>query len=595
LTNPEERPILTVRGEFIYHSEIGVENHIEARKPMGSAKKTVALASLAALWLTVLQPSRVSALPAAPGRGPGAPLAASFSLSGAGGTPGLFSAAGPFPLSVHAANADAGDSGRSAAGGSRRPKKRTLRAWLELGAFLAYTTTSYWVRAAFPEDWQFELNFGTQLQRILGLEGWRFDSNNFRLNWTHTLAGAIYYEFARTNHLSWFDSWMMGIISSTYWEAIVEWKEVISLNDQIMTGLGSYATGEPVYQIGRFLSYQPGFFYQALSFLNPLVKINRWLDRHDPADRADAPHGWHDFTIFAGARQLSRSGQDAQTDTYFGFRTQLIGLPEYGKAGEVEGTVKDTYFSEIALDYAERDGHADETRFLTKAVTLGIVRQNINENLEGTSLTLGVGSSFEYFKKRPIAPYDSNPVSVKSGWDPLLLDQPRDFTDKLAILNVAGPVLDWTVFRRGLKLRTVLEAYLNFSLVNAYALNKYSESHDIVGMKTTVFYYGYYYGYGGTFSGSMDLQWGNFRARAVASYNAWGSFDGLDRFQAEVTNNAHLSDTRTRYLLGVGWKIPRAPLELFLNFEGVRRSGRIQEVVYHDLEKKAYAGLLFSF
>jgi hypothetical protein len=564
------------------------------RKPQGRFGHRILAASLAALWLAVSLPSRAFAMPASSGEGLQEPAAFSFSLSGRAGTPGLFSATKPFPLLVPA---DVDSAGRSNGPPSHglKPKKRTLRAWLELGAFLTYTTTSYWVRAAFPEDWQFQLNFGVQLQRILGLQGWRFDSNVFKLNWTHALAGGIYYEFARANHLSWLSSWMMGIISSTYWEAVVEWKEVISINDQIMTGIGSYATGEPWYQLGRYLSYQPGVVYQALSFLNPLVKINRWLDRHDPADKTDAPQGWHDFTLFAGARQLGRSGEDTQTATYFGFRTQLGALPEYGKPGEVEESVKDTYFSEIALDYAVRDGHADETRFLTKAVTLGIVRQNINESLEGYSLTLGIGSSFEYFKKRPLAPYDSNPVSVKTGWDPLLLDEPRDFTDKLAILNVVGPVLDWTIFRRGLKIRTVLEAYVNFSLVNAYALNAYSVSHDIVGMKTTVFYYGYYYAYGGTLSGNTELQWGSFRARAMAGFNAWGSFDGLDRFQADVTNNAHLSDTRARYLLGVGWKIPRAPLEVFLNFEGVRRWGRIQEVCYQDLEKKTYAGLQFSF
>jgi hypothetical protein len=114
-------------------------------------------------------------------------------------------------------------------------------------------------------------------------------------------------------------------------------------------------------------------------------------------------------------------------------------------------------------------------------------------------------------------------------------------------------------------------------------------------MKTTVFYYGYYYGFGGTFSGSTELECGNISVRALVGFSAWASADGLDRFQDELTNNAHLSDTRTRYLLGAGWKIPRMPLGLFITYEGVRRSGRIQEITVHRLEKKAYAGLWFTF
>jgi hypothetical protein len=549
---------------------------------------------LSALGLALLCLHPAWAQPDSSGRdSPGKP-APMFSLSQRAGKRGLLSPSGTSSFRPFAA----GLIGERSAGGpppGSQTKGRPLRAWIELGAFLTYSTASYWSRAAFPEDWQFQLNLHDQFRRFFGLQGWRFDSNNFKLNWTHSLAGAIYYDFGRTSHMSWLYSWMMGLVASTYWEGVVEWKEVVAINDQIMTGIGSYATGEPWYQIGRYLSYQPGFLEQALSFLNPLVKFNRWLDRKDPADKVSVQPGWHDFSLFAGVRQWSEAGEASQTSAYFGFDMRLLGLPEYGKPGEIRESIKDTYFSEISLDYAVRGGHADETRFLTKAVTLGLFRQKIGEDGEGYSLTLGLGSAFEYFKKRPLASYDSDPVPVKTGWDDLHLDEPRNFTDKLAILNVAGPVLDWTIFRRGWTLRTVAEAYGDFALVNAYALDEYSQTHDIVGMKTTVFYYGYYYGFGGTFSGRAEFEAGSFRARAEAGFSAWASANGLDRFQDEITNNAHLSDTRTRYLLGAGLQIPRTPLGLFFTYEGVRRSGRIAEVRVHRLEKKAYAGLRFSF
>ena len=100
-------------------------------------------------------------------------------------------------------------------------------------------------------------------------------------------------------------------------------------------------------------------------------------------------------------------------------------------------------------------------------------------------------------------------------------------------MHLAGPVLDWTVFRPGLRLRTVAEAYFDFGLINSYALNAYSELHHTIpddtieGMKTTIMYYGYYYAFGGTLSGQTNLEWGNFRAQALASFGAWSSVDGL--------------------------------------------------------------------
>jgi hypothetical protein len=480
------------------------------------------------------------------------------------------------------------------------PKAKPLRAWLEMGAVLAYSTASYWHRNAFPEDWQFHLTLHDQFERVFLLKGWRFDSNNFQLNWSHALAGGLYYQFARGNNLSWGRSWLMAIAASTYWEAVVEWREVISLNDQITTGLGAYATGEPWYQIGHYLAHRRGVLSQVLSFLNPIVRLNHWFDRKQPGAKSYEQPGWHDLSLFVGGRSLARSGHTAETSLYFGLRTELLMPPDYGQPGEVRRALSDTCVSGISLDYAVRNGRADETNFRTSVVSLGAFRQAIDAGGAGHALIIGLGSSFEYFKKRPVDPYDYDPVPVKQGYD-LHLERPRDFTDKLALVHLAGPVVDWTVFRPRLTLRTVAEAYFDFGLVNSYALNAYSGLHHtlpddtIEGMKTTVMYYGYYYAFGGTLCGRTCLDWGRFRLGALASFGAWSSVDVLDRFDGEVTNNAHLGDDRWRYLVEAGWRVPGAPVEIFARYEGLHRFGRVLEARAHGLEKRFFAGLELGF
>jgi hypothetical protein len=485
------------------------------------------------------------------------------------------------------------------------PRKRTGRAWIEFGAFMTYSIGSYWIRykkGGFTEDWQFAGTFRAQFKRIFLFQGWSFDSNTFSVNWTHNLAGGIYYQFSRTNYLSWLQSWLMSCVGSTLWECC-EWKEVISLNDQIFTGLGGFAMGEPWYQIGEFLSHQPSLAIRVLGFVNPLVKLNRWLDHKDPATKEYTQPAWHDFGLVAGVRRLAETGKETETSAYFAVQTQLLTLPGYGEPGEVRKTIKDVYFTELSLDYAVRNGHADETNFSTSVVTWGLFRQRIRENREGYSLTLGLGSSFQYFKKRPVDYFDSSrvpvdPADLGSG---LKLNQPRNFTDKLAIIHIAGPVLDWTLFRRGLKLRAMAAAYFDFGMINSLALNAYSALHDtppddtIKGMKTTLLYYGYYYAFGGTFSGRTSLEWGDFRARVLASFGAWSSADFSDRFADQITNNAHVDDNRFRYLGGVGWKVPHMPVELFVNYEGLHRWGRLPGVTVRTLEKRTFAGLEFSF
>jgi hypothetical protein len=563
---------------------------------MSGRNRTAATALLAGLWLVFLGGFSAASDSGSSARERSFP----FSLSPRAPAAGAGAASDSVSFSLAAPAVREAPEASDGKASTRAPQKRPGRAWIELGAFTTYSTISYWTRAAFPEDWQFQLNLHDQFNRVFLLEGWRFDSNNFKLNWTHSLAGGVYYQFGRANNLSWIDSWLMALAASTYWEAVVEWKEVISLNDQITTALGAFSTGEPWYQIGHYLAHQSGVLSQALSFLNPAVKFNHWLDRKRPGARDYAQPGWHDFALFLGGRRLARAGQPAETGLYFGFHARLLGLPEYGKPGDLRRTLKDTYFSGISLDYTARNGHADETNFSTGAVTLGYFRQKIDSSFGGYSLTFGLGSSFEYFKKRPFDIYDSEPVPVKQGYD-LHFERPRNFTDKLALVHLAGPVLDWTVFRPGLKLRTVTEAYFDFGLVNSYALNAYSELHHtppddtIEGMKTTVSYYGYYYAFGGTLSGQTNLEWGSFRAQARASFGAWRSVDGLDRFQNEITNNAHLDDNRCRYLLGAGWKLPRIPLELYVKYEGIHRWGRVLEARAQSLEKRFFAGVEFLF
>jgi hypothetical protein len=472
---------------------------------------------------------------------------------------------------------------------------RNGRAWLELGAFMAYSQTRYWIKWwQFVEDQQFKLTFRDQWRRTAGLAGLRFDSNAFSTNWTHGLAGAWYYQFSRANARAWSSSLLMSLTAAAWWEVVTEFKEVISINDLVMTTVGGYAIGEPWFQLGDALSHHPSPSVRWLGLLNPVNKVNEWLDGGRRDAGAYEPPGWHAFSLFVGARRLSKAGGEAETSLFLGLRTQLIAHPDYGKKGEVRETVKDTFFSEISLDMARGRGGAQETNFTTRAVSLALFRQSIDEAGRGSSFLLGLGSRFSYFDRRRVWDLDIHPVPVEPGAD-LRLDEPRNFADKLAVMHVAGPVMDWTIFRGGLKLRTVAEVYLDFAMANAYALNDYSRTHDVSGMKTTVLYYGYYYGLGASVLGEMSLEWRSLRLRTAADLGAWGSIDVLDRFQPEIAENAHLDDRRLRYLAGAGWKLPGAPLEVFANFEGIRREGKIKDVAVSRLEKRLFAGLLLGF
>jgi len=536
--------------------------------------------------------------------GLGLPLAAEilvpFSLTSPPSPGGTRSVSRGFSLAGPAAAAD--PSPPAAAPADKGMPKKTRRALIQLGLLAAYSTYRYWSEYhEWVEDWQYELTCADQYRRFLTLEAIRFDSNAYVVNWTHVLGGAVYYQFARTNYLTWTESLLASFTSSLLYEYVSEWREVISVNDMFLTTFGGYSFGESWFQLGDFFHHQKSPILRILGFMNPVNKLNQWLDRKNPASRVYPAAGWHAFVLSAGWRRTSETGRGAFGTATIGVDTQIIRTQEYGRPGEVRKVLRDTSLSELAIEVALRarpegdehlkDGFAEEVDLYARVVGLAWYRQRIDELGRGHALSLGLGSALTYLRKRPTL-YDSRSVQVQL--DPLP-ETPTDFRDKMSVVHVAGPVLDWTRFGRRLKVRLVADAYFDFALMNAIAFNAYSGAYPIEGMKTTLNYYGYHYAYGASGSARIDLDWGGLWVRGLVSAHAWDSWEGLDRFEADLTNNVGAVDTRTRLLLKAGWTIPSLSMRAFAALQSIRRWGRIGDVSASSRETRTFVGLSYLF
>ena len=486
---------------------------------------------------------------------------------------------------------------RPGTGKDPRTEKKCGRGMLEFGILMTYSQARYWIKySQFIEDWQYRLTWKDQKRRFFTTEAIRFDSNAYKLNWTHGFAGVLYYNFGRSNNWSWMESFLLSLGGSLWWEYVTEWREVISVNDNIFTAFGGLGAGEPWAQMGKYFNSHSGLFNQLVGFLNPLYKLNRWLDRKKlrkwPPEKEP---GWHKFGIFVGGRSApTASSTENRTNLFLGFHNQIIHPPEYGRPGEVSAAVKDTLLSEMSLDYTVRNGKMEEVEFFSRAALCGYFKQRISNGARGYSYYFGLGSAFTYMKKKAVAFYDSPAVKVKQGVD-LHLEEPRDFRDKLSAVHIAGPVFDLTLFYPKSRFRLVADAYLDFALVNAYALNPYSLGRNLLGSKTTVLYYGYYYGIGTTLSTALTYNFKAWELSGLVRYQAYDSIEGLDRFQKEVTDDFNINDSRLSYKLGIRLNIPGTPVEVLGSFEGVDRAGRIRDVERQRLENRYSLGLNYRF
>lgn len=478
-----------------------------------------------------------------------------------------------------------------------RPIRHKRRAFLEFFSLFSYSGINYNIKySKFIEDWQWNFTWEDQKERFFTFKAHRFDSNDFGLNWRHALAGMIYYQFARSNNLSWLQASLYSIGGSLAWEYMVEWREVISINDNIMTGLGGYVLGESWFQLGRYFFNSPSRFSRLFSWLNPFMKINGWFDRKQPL-----PPYFHSYNrqaqdvyLFVGYRHspTSTSGRNVG-NLDVSLNSRIITAQEYGLPGKINEKFTSPIYSQLDVELMYHGQSREELEVMAKVVPVGRFIQNISDDRKGYSLYYGLGSAFQVYIKRPVADYDSGKIPINQPED-FHFENPREFRDKLSAVHIVGPVFDGTYFSRPWFLRLRSEVYLSFGMINALALNKYSVDNSVQGMKTTLTYYGYYYALGPYLESSVQLGYKHLKFEGFLNYVYYSSLQGRDRFQDELLDDSVIKDSRWDYGLKFQYHIPRTDFSIVAAAEWVRRWGKIHEVEDSNLEKRYYFGLKFN-
>jgi hypothetical protein len=482
--------------------------------------------------------------------------------------------------------------------GATHPKK-TGRALLEMGLTLTVSAVNYNLKYAnFHEDWQFTLTWKDQIRKFFTSEGLRLDSNNMRLNWTHAWSGALYYNWARSNRLSPFTSFLFSSGGSLFWEYIAEWREISSINDHIFTWFGGPAIGEPLFQIADHFRSRPGFANRiACLFIDPPLAFNDLLDGKNRPLRIPTKD-WSDFRFSFGGKQGPVSPADNASDhAAFGLDLRLVTLPGYGRPGFGAGYSRQPIDNEYRISFSFNERLVEEFSLHTRSVLSGWwwknVRADESGTLHGAEYWLGWVTAWDFFQKKPIALYDGDELGMTDPW--FAREQPTRYTDKYSSLHLIGPAFNLTGYSGRLTARLDLEATVDFSMINSLAYNGYSADHDVWGVKTTLHNWGYYYAIGYNLIGRLDLRYGLVQVTARIDFQRFSSIQGLDRFQKDITDDSRLGDSRLVYSTGLSVAIPRTPLFLSLNVETINRWGRFHEVSVSNREVRFYYRLGVSF
>lgn len=409
------------------------------------------------------------------------------------------------------------------------PARSTLRPVLEVAAVMGVGLGIYIYKGELNAyDWA--LTGDKMRERFTTLNHFRFDDNEFAMNnASHPLAGALYYGFARANGHGPWGSFLYSLAGSTFWEVVVELREVASLNDLIATPATGMVLGEVLYQHETF--FRRAAPTRANRYLGRLfgapVLVNRAFDEPIPPRAvavtpgglpADRPH---DFRLEVDYGRLTRTGLAGEPWVLdLRVRTEIASAP--GSPGApLHGTGAGP-LTALELGLGLEDGR--------------VARFDLDAHTVFTGLAFG-GSGGSRLHVGPASAFHVHTSDV----DARLLDLQ-------AVASVIGVRADWVGSAggsEGLRARVVAEGLGDFSSVRPLALYEYWDRQPIPTPKSVLHRNQYYYALGYTGTARLELEWRRLALSASAHHHAFESLDGRHRHEGQGEDELHISDRRS--------------------------------------------------
>jgi len=423
--------------------------------------------------------------------------------------------------------------------GDRRYPANYGRAAGENAALLAFELFLYWYDPNQNSvDWQYP-NLGSKLTSN---EAVRFDDNmqltNFLL---HPLAGGAHYGVSRLNGLGIPASFASAAISSGLYETLFEWREVVSINDLIVTPFAGMALGETLFQLGNYLnseSQRPKLLEETTGggeFGRRLASVTLGLPRrgHDVVDTpppapavVDDSLGlssayWHEFRLAVGAEFATNDHHDFGQATVIREQTTLVAMPGFLQPGDITTW----YWNGNFTSTSTKVGFEQRLRDVDVAIDahlIGHYEQHLTvdgDGLHGVAHEIAAHTALHYVER----------------W---LLDR-HDF---YATLHLMGPVGTLWLPLGKARLRFAADVAPDFAAIRSLAYEKWVARLGTEGTKSSLLLHGYYNAWGVSTGASAAVMAHGVSLSAEGRFGHYESIDGFERFRERVTLEPHNVD-----------------------------------------------------
>lgn len=465
-------------------------------------------------------------------------------------------------------------------------KKNYLRAGIEVGTMLSAGMAIYYKHLVFNQQ-DFDYGFRDGIRKKLNGEAILFDDNDKLSNYGHVYAGVLYYQVARANGFNSLESFLITFASSAAWE-FLEYHEVFSINDQILTPVGGYIIGEASYQISCAL-LQKGTAAKTLGYtINPGLAMNHAIDKalgnSKYASQEDcAKPRWSKISLFLGVEK-SQNPHESQKNqnNIFGLEAEVATIPNYNKPGQTSQVIYDTALVKSLVEYGSGNGLGDLTviaQVVAAAYNQKDLRVDERGQLEGYDVVLGIGSA---------STWRDRGGSFRSESD-----------DFYGTINILGASARANIFYKGMNIQAEFAFYGDFAMVKSWALEDFKSRNggNLDDQLNVTRKRGYYWGMGTTTLAALSIEKDSIKVGYNAQFSSATDISERHRQQEQIgpIRAASFKDSIVTHQIYVTFKITKN-LSFRLAREIVRREGSANGIASKPgTERRTTGTLVYLF
>jgi hypothetical protein len=448
--------------------------------------------------------------------------------------------------------------------------KQYLRAVLEELGLLGLGLTHYFANQEVNSaDWDLDYDWPSMRAKLVG-DAYAFDTNHFDTNFvSHPGAGMLYYLAARGNRLSVLESLGFAFVSSAVWEYAGEYRELVSVNDLVVTPFAGFTLGESTTAIGAF--FDRSCRNSATATLGSVFGWSKSV--HDAVDGLEpgrdtecdrlglSRRGDHRFQLFAGnAALVSEHGESASGEARFGAAAEILHLRGLGRPGRGWLSFSDGNVASLSVAAGVDAHRVSDLTVAARTVPFGLHYRSLVDGygpgVNGSEIVVGFLVGSEYAQHR--------------------YDRPAGKMDRVFVLDLPASTVMLIARWGPRRLEASLDAGAALAGVDAFALASYRTSGSTSGLSSVTEVRGYSHAAGFALAPKLRLVLDGaelgFDARTDRLY-------GLGMLDRSPKNGAHAvaNETRRRGTIWLSVGSASFPRATFF-VDGRQRSGTLGSV-----------------